>query len=93
MITQAIIIQFKDEQWRISTKKNDLEKIYQDFYNDLYNHNQSIKNALMKGIEGLLTTFMDAIHKAVDQKITERELRSATNVMAKKKALSMMKSL
>ena len=47
----------------------------------------------MKGIEGLLTTFMDAMHKAVDQKITERELRSATNVMAKEKAPSMMKSL
>ena len=84
--TQAIIVELEDRQGRNFTKKKDFERICLDFYNDLYNHKEIIDETLMEVMKGLPAPFTDAMNETLDQEITEKELRSATNAMAKGKA-------
>jgi hypothetical protein len=83
---QATISEFKDKRGRFFTKREDLERITKDFYEELYAHKDVSEEALARVMEGVPATFINSMNDALDKEITERELRRAVNSMAKGKA-------
>ena len=81
-----VIMELKDEHGRSFIKRNDLDRICQDFYQDLYRHEDIEEKALIKMMEGVLATFTPAMNEVLVKEVSERELRGAVNLMAKGKA-------
>ena len=84
--TQTVISEIKDRRGRIFTKREDLEGICHNFYQDLYAHKEITEEAMAKALEGFSTTFPPAIIEAISKEITEEELGHAVTSMAKRKA-------
>jgi hypothetical protein len=63
----------------------ELEKITNDFQEDLYGHKDISEETLTKVMEKVPATFTNAMNEALRKKITEKELRQAVNSMAKGK--------
>ena len=69
---QAAISELKDKSGRIFIKREDLERITKDFYEELYAHKEVSEEALARVIEGVPALFTNSMNKALDKKITER---------------------
>lgn len=52
-------------------KKKDLEKIYLDFYKDVYQHREILEGALSEVMEGLPITFTWAMNDLLEREITD----------------------
>ena len=50
----------------------DLEKIYFYFYENLYQHKEILEDTLREVLEGLPSTFTEAMNDSMSQEITER---------------------
>ena len=83
--SQGTISKLKDRRGRCFTKREDLERIIKDFYEELYTHKEISEEALEKVMEGVPATFTNAMNGELSKEITERELRGAVNSMAKGK--------
>ena len=83
-----VIMELKDKHRRSFIKRNDLDRICQDFYQDLYRHEDIEEEALIKMMEGVPATFTPAMNEVLVKEVSERELRGAVNSMTKGKALA-----
>lgn len=81
-----MISELKNSYERSFTKREDLKKICQGFYNDLYAHKDISEKALTRTLEGLPATFTNIMNESLNKEITENELSQAINSMAKGKA-------
>ena len=88
--SQAVISSLKDKHGRTFTNREDLDRIFHDFYEDLYKHKEVSEGALREVFEGFLITFTDEMNATLTKVITERELAAAVTAMAKGKALAMI---
>ena len=80
-----VITELKDKHGRSFTKKEDLDRICQDFYQDLYRYRDIEEEALQEVMEGVPATFTPAMNEMLGKEILEQELRGAVNSMAKRK--------
>jgi exonuclease III len=84
--TQAVILELRDNQGRIFTKRKDLEQICLDFYQNLYRHKDICRVALREVLEDLPATFTDDMNASLSKEITVKEISAAILSMAKGKA-------
>ena len=84
--SQAVISELKDNNGRIFTRREDLEKISLDFYKNLYQHKEVAEPVLREVLDDLLVTFMASMNEALSREITEEELAVVIRAMAKGKA-------
>ena len=84
--TRTIISELKDKYGRIFTKSEELGQICLDFYQDLYQHKGDSEEAIKKILEDLPRTFTVDMNTSLSEEITEAELSSAVQSMAKGKA-------
>lgn len=83
---QSIISELRDNQGKSFTKKEDLEKICLDFYQNLYKYKEISEGAMNEVLEGLPATFTCDMNETLSKDITEKELSAAVLSMAKRKA-------
>ena len=84
--TQAVILELKEQYGRNFTKREDLERICQYFYKDLYTHKNISEEVLTRTLEGLPATVTNAMNESISKKITVKELSQVVNSLAKGKA-------
>lgn len=78
--------ELKDQQGHIFTKREDLDWICHNFYEELYRHKDIFKDALRQVFADFLVTFTKAMNIALTKEITQQELCSAVDSMAPWKA-------
>ena len=86
--SQAVISSLKDKYGRTFTSREDFDRIFHDFYEDLYRHKEVSEGAFKEVFEGFPITFMDEMNAILTKVITKRELAAAVTAMAKDKAPS-----
>ena len=82
-----MIAELKNRHGWSFTKIEDLDRICQDFYKDLYGHKDIEEEAFLTVMGKIPATFTTAMNKSLAKEVSKRELRGAVNSMAKGKAL------
>ena len=85
---QTIIAELRDNQGRCFTRKEDLQVICLDFYQNLYRHKDISREAMREILEGMPTTFTCDMNTQLSRPLTDKELSGAIMSMAKGKAPS-----
>lgn len=82
---QAMIIGLRDSYGRIFTERKELDKIFFDFYKNLYQHKEISEEALEEVLRGMPSIFTNAMNKSLAWDIMERKLTIVVNAMTKEK--------
>lgn len=82
---KVIMSKLKDQQGHIFTKREDLDRIWHNFYKELYRHKNISKDSLREVFEDFPVILTKAMNIALTKEITQQEFYSVVDSMATRK--------